>query len=114
MDFLTGLHIYHGDLATRNVLLTETLDAKISDFGLSKRMYTDLNTPQSLKSVNEEQSLPVAYKWMAIEILLRQEVIPVKSDSWSFGVVLWEIFEYGKEPYREGKKNTRIEYLDSV
>ena len=70
MDFLTGLHIYHGDLAARNVLLTETLDAKISDFGLSKRMYTELNTPQSLKSVNEEQSLPVAYKWMAIEILL--------------------------------------------
>ena len=110
----------HGDLAARNILLEDELIygrrivAKISDFGLSKRMYTDLNTPQSLKSVNEEQSLPVAYKWMAIEILLRQEVIPVKSDSWSFGVLLWEIFEYGKEPYRESKKNTRIEYLDSV
>ena len=49
MDFLTERHIYHGDLAARNVLLTETLDAKITDFGLSKRMYRDVTQPQPLK-----------------------------------------------------------------
>ena len=29
MDFLTGKNIYHGDLAARNVLLTDSLDTKI-------------------------------------------------------------------------------------
>ena len=42
MHFLFSKHIYHGDLAARNILLTDELDAKISDFGLSKRLYQDV------------------------------------------------------------------------
>ena len=48
MDFLDKKHIHHGDLAARNVLLTETLVAKISDFGLSRRLYTHLDEPQDV------------------------------------------------------------------
>ena len=104
MDFLTQKHVYHGDLATRNVLLTDNLDAKISDFGLSKRLYTDLRSPQDIRSSNEGQSLPLPIKWIAMEVLLRQEFVPIKSDVWSFGVLTWEIFQMGKEPYRIGRQ----------
>ena len=103
MDFLTQKHVYHGDLATRNVLLTDNLDAKISDFGLSKRLYTHLRSPQDIRSCNEGQSLPLPIKWIAMEVLLRQEFVPIKSDVWSFGVLTWEIFQMGKEPYRIGR-----------
>ena len=55
MSFLARKNIYHGDLAARNILLTDTLDAKISDFGLSRRLYADLHTAQSLKRMNLSQ-----------------------------------------------------------
>ena len=63
MDFLIEKHIYHGDLAARNVLLTDTMDAKISDFGLSRRLYTDLSQPQdAIKSTYGGKSLPMPFK----------------------------------------------------
>ncbi len=39
MEYLAEKHVVHADLATRNVLLNETKTAKITDFGLSRRLY---------------------------------------------------------------------------
>ena len=91
MEFLSSRAIYHGDLACRNILLTEALVAKISDFGLSHRLYGNQSS-----DVKSDDDLP--FRWTAIEVLNMQNY-SLQSDIWSFGIVLWEIFQLGKEPY---------------
>ena len=111
MHFLSSKRIYHGDLAARNILLTDELDAKISDFGLSKRMYQDLDTAQNLRK-NETESLPLLpIKWVAIEVLVQNEYVPEKSDVWSYGVLVWELFSGAMEPYGTGKL---LQIIDTI
>jgi len=83
MYHLHSEKILHRDLAARNVLLSETYEAKVSDFGLSKKV---LNPDEE----KQEQFFRGAFKYMAPESLT-ENVFSVKSDMWSFGVVVWEV-----------------------
>ncbi len=79
----------HADLAARNILLTIDRRAKIADFGLSRRMY---NYDRCVKA-GEELS---PWRWMAPESL-KYFRFTEKSDVWSFGVLLWEIYSLGNQ-----------------
>ena len=92
MEFLEKNKIVHGDLATRNILLHKHKTvAKVSDFGLSRSLYSSVEDLASVSS-----GLPV--RWMAPEVLMTR-MVNNKSDVWSFGVLVWEMFSLGTVPY---------------
>ncbi|NXJ76720.1 KITA factor, partial [Trogon melanurus] len=91
MEFLESKMCIHRDLAARNILVTHGKVVKICDFGLARDVMNDSNYV-----VRGNARLPV--KWMAPESLF-ERTYTMKSDVWSYGILLWEIFSLGVNPY---------------
>ncbi|KAG8009824.1 High affinity nerve growth factor receptor, partial [Nibea albiflora] len=103
MVYLASLHFVHRDLATRNCLVGEGLVVKIGDFGMSRDIYST-----DYYRVGGRTMLPI--RWMPPESIMYRK-FTTESDIWSFGVVLWEIFTYGKQPWYQLSNSEAIECI---
>ena len=92
MEFLAGQGFVHRDLACRNILLFNENDVKIGDFGMMRRI-----SESGEYKMEESRKIPIA--WSAPESL-RKKLFSEKSDVWSFGVLLWEVFTFGDMPWK--------------
>lgn len=91
MRFLASRKFIHRDLATRNCLVGREFVVKISEFGMSRSLYSAYYF-----RIQGQLILPI--RWMAYESFYGK--FSTKSDVWSFGVTLWEIYSMAEnEPY---------------
>ncbi|KAF1373225.1 hypothetical protein PFLUV_G00258170 [Perca fluviatilis] len=92
MAYLEQRRFLHRDLAARNVLLSTNETVKIGDFGLMRALPT--HTDQYIM----EEGHKIPFPWCAPESL-KSRTFSHASDTWMFGVTLWEMFSHGQEPW---------------
>ncbi|XP_062911674.1 ALK tyrosine kinase receptor-like isoform X2 [Mobula hypostoma] len=105
-QYLEENHFIHRDIAARNCLLTfkgSGRVAKIGDFGMARDIYR-----ASYYRKGGRAMLPV--KWMPPEAFM-EGIFTSKTDTWSFGVLLWEIFSLGYMPYPSKSNQEVLEFV---
>jgi len=105
MVYLSNKGVVHRDLAARNILLDEDLSVKISDFGLSRKLSEKLY----YRSAND---FPMPVKWMSPESI-ETKISTTMSDVWSYGVLFWEILNFGNAPYQNISNAVMLEHIKS-
>lgn len=92
MAYLESKRFVHRDLAARNIFITHGKKILIGDLGLMRAIPNQDNH----YIMSERTKIP--YPWCAPESL-KQKQFSSSSDVYMFGVTLWEMFTFGKEPW---------------
>ncbi|XP_045501780.1 tyrosine-protein kinase HCK isoform X1 [Colias croceus] len=98
MAYLESQNYIHRDLAARNVLVAEANIVKIADFGLARLIKED--------EYEARVGARFPIKWTAPEAA-NYSKFSIKSDVWSFGILLTELVTYGRTPY-PGMSNAEV------
>ena len=107
MAYLEDNRIVHCCLEARNILLTSSHWAKISNF-----RYSEILPPSEEFCSLDLSHFQRHLKWMAPECLSHGHANS-KSDSWSFGVTFWEAMTYGGMPYCDVTDDEIVDIIQS-
>jgi len=106
IGFLEAARIIHTDIACRNVLLfqleedaPELTSAKLTDFGFATCL------PPDADHLILRQ--PQATRWCAPETVTSNKWSD-KTDAWSLGIALWELFSGGATPWMRLSKRSEV------
>ncbi|XP_007896436.2 inactive tyrosine-protein kinase 7 [Callorhinchus milii] len=110
MEHLSNHRFVHKDLAARNCLISAQRQVKVAALGLSKDVYNS--------EYYHFRQAWIPLRWMPAEAVFEDD-FSTKSDVWSFGVLMWEVFSQGELPFSKqsddevltGVKNYQIKLL---
>jgi len=98
MAYLESQNYIHRDLAARNCLVGDNNNVKIADFGLARLIKED--------EYEARVGARFPIKWTAPEAA-NYSRFSIKSDVWSFGILLTELVTFGRIPY-PGMTNAEV------
>uniref|UniRef100_A0A3Q0KT01 Tyrosine-protein kinase n=1 Tax=Schistosoma mansoni TaxID=6183 RepID=A0A3Q0KT01_SCHMA len=106
MAYLEKEHYIHRDLAARNILVGENNSVKVADFGLARIIDSGNET------YTAKQGAKFPIKWTAPEAALMGR-FTIKSDVWSFGIVIYEIITYGQVPFPSMNNTETLQQVEN-
>ncbi|XP_027036613.1 inactive tyrosine-protein kinase 7-like [Pocillopora damicornis] len=92
MNYLSSQHFVHKDLAARNCMVGRDMQIKIGFLSFSYDLYN--------KEYYRFNNVQIPLRWMPPEAIFDDD-FSEKSDVWSFGVLVWEIYTLGQLPYHD-------------
>uniref|UniRef100_A0AC35TVL1 Protein kinase domain-containing protein n=1 Tax=Rhabditophanes sp. KR3021 TaxID=114890 RepID=A0AC35TVL1_9BILA len=111
--YLTTRQIVHRDLSARNCLVSGPSDilmcnpsqrkpftVKISDFGMSRKLYSDVE----YYKMSDEKGRLLPVRWLSPDCILTGKFSHY-SDIWSFGLTCYEVYSFGKDPFQHLSNN---------
>ena len=101
--YLRHNHYLHRDLKPSNILITNNGEVKIADFGMARQLE---------KSIDTAQSFLGTMVYMSPE-RLREEEYNFLSDTWSFGIIIYQC-AVGKFPLFDAKKSNLWELIGKL
>jgi len=81
VDYLHSCNLIHRDLKSLNILLNQSFELKICDFGLSRVIDKHAPMTGNVGTVC----------WIAPEIFNNKRLYSEKADVYSYGIILWEL-----------------------
>ncbi|GMR36468.1 hypothetical protein PMAYCL1PPCAC_06663 [Pristionchus mayeri] len=105
LEYLAVKMLVHRDVAARNVVVGENFQVKVTDVASMMEQYRE-------DYVNMVGRSGQPIRWMPRESIEAGRFTQ-KSDVWAFGVTLWEMYSYGRQPY-DGYSDSQVQQLLST
>ena len=113
--YLHKINIIHHDIKPENILITKEGHFKLSDFGLSKTINSnidDQNSDTEIENNDDSNNAVGTLNYMAPELFTDEYPISFEIDYWAIGVVIYELFTY-KLPFEaDTQEETRDNIID--
>ncbi|BFZ01172.1 hypothetical protein BsWGS_04211 [Bradybaena similaris] len=101
ITFLASKDVTHKDVAARNCMVDESSQVKLCDAAFS----WDYFEKEYVYDEQRERYLPI--RWMAPESI-KDGYYDMRTDVWSFAVLVWELLTRGCLPYHEATSSQEV------